>query len=219
MTESPRVPARTLRTLLVLAACLVAALGGALVALYWLARPGSAPATEAAAVYAAPRPLPAFELVAHDGSRFDRARLTGRYTLLFFGFTNCPDLCPTTLTELAQAARLLEDLPAADRPRVVLVSVDPERDTPAVLARYLPHFDARFVGVTGGEAAIGTLAQALGAAYQKGEPVDGSYAVDHTAAVFLIDPAARLAAVFPTPHVARTIAADYRRILAGRGRG
>jgi protein SCO1/2 len=217
MTESPRVPALTLRTLLVVAACLVAALAGALIARAWLAGREAPPVTEAAAVYGAPRPLPAFELVAQDGSRFDRTRLAGHYTLVFFGFTNCPDLCPTTLAELARAAQLLEDLPAARRPAVVMVSVDPGRDTPAVLGRYVAHFDPRFLGVTGADAALATLAQALGAAYQKGVEVDGSYAVDHTAAVFLIDPEARLAAVFPAPHVARTIASDYRSIVAGRG--
>jgi protein SCO1 len=219
MTQSPRAPGPPLRTLAVLAACLFAALAGAWLAHAWLLRPDAPPATEVAAVYAAPRPLPPFELVAHDGSRFDAARLRGRYTLLLFGFTNCPDLCPTTLTTLTAAARLLADLPEERRPAVVMVSVDPKRDTPEVLSRYLPHFDPRFVGVTGGEDAIASLALALGAAFQRGAEVDGSYAVDHTAALFLIDPGARLVAVFPTPHVAATIAADYRRILAASRTG
>ena len=219
MTESPRVPAPPLRTLAVLATCLVAAVAGALLARHWLARPSAVPATETAAVYAEPRPLPEVALVAHDGSRFDRARFLGRYTLVLFGFTNCPDLCPTTLVTLAEVERRLVDLPAAQRPAVVMVSVDPHRDTPEVLGRYVPHFDPAFVGVTGEDGAIARLAQALGAAYQKGAEVDGSYAVDHTAALFLIDPEARLAAVFPTPHVAATIAADYRRILAAPGGG
>lgn len=219
MTESPRVPGVPLRTLSVLAAALVAALAGAYLAHLWLRHAEPGPVTEAAAVYAAPRPLPAFELTADDGSRFDRARLLGRYTLVFFGFTNCPDLCPTTLAELARAERLLADLPAARRPQVVMVSVDPARDTPELLHRYVPHFDPAFVGLTGEDRAIGELARALGAAYQRGPVQDGSYAVDHTAALFLVDPQARLAAVFPTPHVAATIAADYRRIVAARERG
>ena len=217
MDESPRVPAKTLRTLSLLAAGLVAALAGAWLARAWLGAPGGPPATRAAAVYTEPRPLPAFELVAHDGSRFDRARFLGHHTLVLFGFTNCPDLCPTTLVELARAERLLADLPAARRPVVVMVSVDPGRDSPAVLAAYVPHFDPAFVGVTGADPDIATLAAALGAAYQRGPERDGSYAVDHTAALFLIDPEARLLAVFPTPHEAATIAHDYRAILAARG--
>ncbi len=216
MSDTPRNSARLKRTLLLLAACGVAALGGALAARHWLATQGP-PATEAAAVYAAPRPLPPFELVGHDGARFDRSSLAGHYTFVFFGFTNCPYLCPTTLAELAKAEQLLTDLPAASRPAVVMVSVDPARDTPAVLARYVPHFDPHFVGVTGSDAALSTLASALGAAYQRGPEVDGGYSVDHSAAVFLIDPEARLAALLPTPQVARTVAADYRRILAARG--
>ena len=218
MIRSPRAPAAALRTALVLAACLVAVLAGGLLARQWFVRPGAPPATEAAAVYDRPRPLPAFELLAHDGSRFDRARLTGRYTLVFFGFTNCPDQCPTTLAELARVVRLLADLPAASRPAVVMVTVDPARDTPEVLGRYLAQFDARFLGVTGSAATIATLARTLGAAFQQGAEVDGIYAVDHTAALFLTDPEARLAAVFPAPHVAGTIAADYRSILASRSR-
>ena len=219
MTESPRVPALPLRTLAVLASGLVAAVTGAVLARHWLTDPGAPPATEAAAVYAAPRPVPDFALLAHDGSRFDRARLAGHYTIVFFGFTNCPDLCPTTLAELARAEGLLQDLAPARRPAVVMVSVDPARDTAEVLGRYVPHFDPRFVGVTGNEATIATLATALGAAYQKGPVVDGNYGVDHTAALFLIDPEARLLAVFPTPHLATVIAADYRRILQARDGG
>jgi protein SCO1/2 len=219
MTESARVPGPPLRTLAVLAACLGAALLGAWLARGWLAGPDAPPATEVAAVYARPRPLPPFNLIAHDGSRFDAARLRGHYTLLLFGFTQCPDLCPTTLVTLAAAGKLLADLPAARRPAVVLVSVDPARDTPPVLARYVPHFDPAFIGVTGDADAIAAFALALGAAFQRGAAVDGSYTVDHTAALFLVDPEVRLLAVFPTPHVAAPIAADYRRILAARKDG
>jgi protein SCO1/2 len=177
------------------------------------------PRTEVAAVYRRPRPLPEFALTAHDGTPFDVARLRGHYTFMLFGYTNCPDVCPTTLLELARARRLLADLPAAALPSVVLVSVDPARDTPAQLAAYVPHFDPSFVGVTGSEAAIDAFALALGVAIERGTPKDGSYAVDHTAAVFLVDPLARVAAVFPTPHVATALAADYRAIRAAGSGG
>ncbi len=219
MTQSTRVPRLPLRTLAVLAACLGAALIGAWLAHAWLGRGEAPPATEVAAVYDAPRPLPPFELTAGDGSRFDAARLRGHYTLVLFGFTNCPDLCPTTLVTLAAAGRLLADLPAQRRPAVIMVSVDPRRDTPPVLSRYVAHFDPGFTGVTGSEPAIAAFALTLGAAFQRGAEVDGSYTVDHTAALFLVDPEARLLAVFPTPHVAAAIAADYRRILAARKDG
>ena len=218
MNDSPRVRSPR-RTLLLVAASALAGLFGAWLVRAWLAGPGAVPATETAAVYDRPRALPDFALVAHDGTRFGRAQLQGRYTFVFLGFTNCPDLCPTTLAELAAAQRLLADLPAGRQPAVVMISVDPARDTAAVLARYLAHFDARFIGVSGADAELAPLAAALGAAYQKGAATDGSYAVDHTAAVFLVDPDAKLAAVFPAPQVARAVADDYRRILAAGTRG
>ena len=212
-------PKRLGRTLLVLLLALGAVLGGALVAGRWLERPAAPPATAAATIYPAARPLPAFELTAHDGSRFDAARLRGHWTLLMFGFTNCPDVCPTTLLELAAARRALADLPPDRVPQVVMVSVDPQRDTPTRLAGYVGHFDASFVGVTGTPAAIAALTAAVGVAVQPGAATDGGYSVDHSAAVFLVDPQAAVAALFPLPHVARTIAADYRLIVAASGPG
>ena len=117
--------------------------------------------------------------------------MRGRWTFVFFGFVNCPDVCPTTLATLAAVRNSLADLAEPYRPRVVLVSVDPARDTPAVLAQYVLHFDPSFVGVTGSPAALDTLTRALGVAVIVG-PADaaGNYSVDHTAAVFLVDPEA-----------------------------
>jgi len=97
------------------------------------------------------------------------------------------------------------------------VSVDPGRDTPPVLAQYVAHFDPSFTGVTGDPAAIETLTRALGVAVAVGAPTDdGSYAVDHTAAIFLVDPAGRVAALFNTPHEARAIVRDYLQIVGTR---
>ncbi|MBS0376510.1 MAG: SCO family protein [Proteobacteria bacterium] len=214
----PASAAVTLPRLALAVALLAAAAAGALYARHRLGAEPAVPATQVAAVYGVPRALPAFALARPDGSRFDRDALLGHYTFVFFGYTNCPDLCPTTLTTLAAALRELGDLPARDLPAVVMVSVDPARDTPEVLGRYVPHFHPTFGGVTGSDEAVAAFAGALGAAFQRHPPVEGSYAVDHTAALFLIDPGARLLALFPTPHVADTIAADYRRIVGGAGR-
>lgn len=216
-TERP--PGKPLaRTVAILMVALGASLAGAIAARAWLGRPMTAaaavPATQVAAVYAEPRPLPAFMLVAHDGTPFDVARLRGRWSVLFFGFTNCADVCPTTLAELASVHRRLRDLPAAQLPSVVMVSVDPKRDTPEKLARYVPYFDPAFLGVTGAPEALDRLTRALGVAVRIGPEVDGAYTVDHTAALFLVDPQARVVAVFPAPHAAETIAADYRTIVA-----
>jgi protein SCO1/2 len=213
----PTRPAAPLgRTLLILLVALGATLAGAVAARWWLEQRSAPPATQAAAVYREPRALPAFSLVAHDGTPFDAARLRGHWTVLFFGFTNCPDICPATLAQLAAVRRRLADLPAEQQPRVVMVSVDPKRDTPDRLAKYVPYFEPSFMGVTGTAAAIDALTKGMGVAVHVGPERDGVYTVDHTAALFLIGPDARIAAVFPTPHVADVIADDYRAIVARR---
>ncbi len=172
------------------------------------------PELERATLLAEPRALPAFALVDDAGAPFVPERLLGHWTFLFFGFVNCPDVCPTTLAQLADVRRQVAAGPDARPPEVVMVSVDPGRDTPAVLARYVAHFDPSFTGVTGDPASIGTLTDALGVAVFVGAPgADGSYAVDHTAALFLVDPEGRFAALFNTPHDAGAIARDYRAIV------
>jgi len=193
-----------------LVAVLAAALG-AVVAL----QGHRSPEPRRALVLEAPRPLPGFSLTDHTGAPFDLDRLKRHWTLMFFGFTHCPDVCPTTLFTLARVAEELGDLPESDRPRVVMVSVDPGRDTPEVLASYVPYFHPGFVGVTGDMPQILGLTQAMGVAfaYTPTEGSQGGYAVDHTASVFLVDPAGRLAAIFGTPHSADDIAYDYRLIL------
>ncbi len=195
----------------------LAALAGA-VSAYVVTRNAKAPPVlGTATLLDAPRPLPAMALVGQDGQPFDTSKLRGHWTLMFFGFANCPDICPTTLAVLAEAKRALADLPAASQPQVVLVSVDPGRDTPEQLARYVAHFDPSFLGATGSPEAIEALTRELGVAVMIGAPgADGSYSVDHSAAVFLIDPDAAYVAVFGTPHAADAIARDFRAILDAR---
>ncbi len=197
-----------------LAVVLVAALAGAVTA--WIAgRPTQAPPVlERATLLDAPRPLPALALKDHTGTDFGLDRLRGHWTLMFFGFTNCPDVCPTTLATLAQVRKVVADLPSPELPAIVLVSVDPARDTPDALSRYVGYFDPQFLGVTGGPETIEALTRELGVAVLVGAPAaDGSYTVDHTAAIFLIDPSAAFAAVFGSPHAADVIARDYRSIV------
>lgn len=191
-----------------------AALAG-MAAAYFVTRAPERPALERATLFDAGRPLPEPGLVDHIGRDFGLDRLRGHWTLLFFGFTNCPDVCPLTLATLAETRRLLAGLPRETQPVVAFVSVDPRRDTAAVLSRYVGHFDPEFTGVTGGSSAIEAFAKSLGVAVILGEPgEDGSYTVDHSAALFLVDPRAELVAVFGAPHEAALIAEDYRRIVA-----
>ena len=190
-------------------------LAGVAAARYFMREPGTPPSLERATLFQESRPLPELTLIDQAGRAFGRERLRGHWTFLFFGFVNCPDICPTTLATLAAVRKELADLPAGERPGVTLVSVDPGRDSPAALARYVAHFDPSFTGVTGNADAISSLTESLGVAVIMGpEAEDGSYSVDHSAAIFLVDPEARVTAVFGTPHRATTIASDYRRIVA-----
>lgn len=206
---------RTQSFLVAVAVGIVAIASGLLLAHALLNR-GEPPATVKATVLTPPRPLPQFSLVDHTGAAFDTSRLKGHWSLLFFGFTRCPDVCPATLGIMAQAERLLVDLPAEQRPHVVLVSVDPQRDTPEQLASYVRFFSPSFVGVTGTQPAIDDLTRALGVPVARVASPNGNgdYTVDHSAAIFVIDPQGALRALFSTPHVPATIADDYRRLAA-----
>jgi len=159
----------------------VAALSGALLAR--ALRPDAPPELVAGTWLPAPRVLPDFALVDSDGARFDREALAGRPSVLFFGFTHCPDVCPATLALLANVARRVP----AEGPRTHLVSVDPERDTPARLAAYVHAFDPEFIGVTGSPQDIASFARALGVAIARVDLPGGHYTVDHSATIFLLD--------------------------------
>lgn len=156
--------------------------------------------------------LTAFALEDHKHEAFTLERLVGRWTLIFFGYTHCPDVCPVTLSALKNAVALMREA-GAELPQVVFVSVDPARDTLDHLGAYVSHFDPGFLGVTGSDTALKDVARQLGVLYLHGEAdADGNYVVDHTAAVFLIDPRGHLVALFQAPHSAQTIARDLPRI-------
>jgi protein SCO1 len=202
-----------------LAAAVVAAgiLAGVAVAWFHARERARPPVLEQATLFDAPRALPDFSLVDQAGRPFGPDRLRGHWSFVFFGFTNCPDVCPTTLATLAAARKALGDPRPGDAPAVVFVSVDPGRDTPELLGRYVAYFDPAITGATGTREAIAALTTALGVAVIIGPPAaDGSYAVDHSAAIFLVDPEARVAALFGAPHEAGAIARDFRRIVAAR---
>ncbi|MGH8720653.1 MAG: SCO family protein [Burkholderiales bacterium] len=166
-----------------------------------------------------PKPLADFALIDDANRVFDLSRLKGKWSFVFFGFTHCPDVCPTTLAELARAREQIERSAAGGGDiQFVFVSVDPRRDTPGKLRQYVRHFDASFVGVTGDNAQIANLAGQLGAFYEVAiKPGAENYAVSHSAAVFLLDPQARQHAVFAPPLDAQAISERFKvvRQLAG----
>lgn len=158
-----------------------------------------------------PRKLGDFSLADQHGEPFSIERLRGRWSLLFFGFTYCPDICPSTLYDLRQVSDTLADGDASEAaPQVVFVSVDPERDSPERLGEYVSWFGPDFVGVTGAPEQLALLAQRVGVAYRVEEHAPGSqdYSVDHSASVFLTDPQGRLHGVFPAPVEAGAMAHD-----------
>jgi protein SCO1/2 len=144
----------------------------------------AAPATPARAQAAASLG-PSFELTDHNGRPFSNAALAGLPYAVFFGFTHCPDVCPTTLLEISN---VLQRLGAdADRLKVVFVTVDPERDTPEQLRQYLDSFDPRIIGLTGSEQQIAAVAKGWNAFHNKIPEGDGTYTVVHSAYVYLMD--------------------------------
>ena len=134
-----------------------------------------------------PRDPGEFSLIDHHGSPFTREDLIDQWTLIFFGFTYCPDICPTTMAELAELKAQLVGTEASDA-RVVMLSVDPARDTPERLAQYVPYFHADFVGVTGDFTDILSFAQRLNAPFRKVSEPDGAYQMEHSANVMLMNP-------------------------------
>ena len=159
-----------------------------------------------------PKPLTAFALTDHQDRIFDLASLKGKWSFLFFGFTHCPDICPTTLAILARARDdIAKSAAGAEDIQIVFISVDPNRDTASKLKQYVTHFHATFLGVTGDDAQIGNLAGQLGAAYEVSiTPGMENYPVNHAAAVFLVDPQARYHAVFTPPLDAEVISTRFK---------
>ncbi len=147
-----------------------------------------------------PQPLPDFALVDQAGNAVTADALRGRWHLVFFGFTNCPDICPATLTVLSAVTSKLLEQGYSTVPRIVLVSVDPERDTPEQIGRYVDYFGTGNLGVTGDLEELRKLTSALGIYFEK-QPGETNYAVDHSAAVLLFDPLARFHTLFSGPHV------------------
>ncbi|MCS7059441.1 MAG: SCO family protein [Meiothermus sp.] len=166
-----------------------------------------------------PRPVDAldFSLTAHDGRRRSLRDFEGKVVLIFFGFVNCPDVCPTTLLELSKVYKALT--PAErERVQVLLISVDPERDTLERLASYVTFFDPSFIGLTGSPEEIAAVAKKYGVFYQKSNiksPTE--YNVDHTATVFALDPRGNLRLIYGSGKAAETdrVVRDVRWLLRG----
>jgi protein SCO1 len=193
------------------AIALVAALAGVYVAR--LLNQPAVPSLESGTSLPQPRVLQEFDLLDTQGNAASPAALRGHPTLVFFGFTHCPDVCPTTLALLAnvqkQAAAADQELAGI---KVALISVDPERDTPQQLGSYIASFRGDFIGLTGNASEIVKATRAFGVASARVDLGGGNYTMDHSATVFALDSQARIVAVFTPPLSAEKLTRDLARL-------
>ncbi len=160
-------------------------------------------------------PLVDFTFKATDGRSFSKQNLKGQWTLLFFGYGDCPDICPRTLSQLSDVYKILGDLKAHE-PRFVFVSLDPKTDTIEKLRTFLGRFNPTFIGLTGNEAEMEKLAADC-RIYSWTDPnpnPQGQKVIDHSATILLINPHAELYAVFSPPHQAADIAKDLQSLMS-----
>lgn len=155
-----------------------------------------------------------FQLTSHQGTPWQAEDFKGNYSVVFFGFSNCPDICPTTLLDMQKIDKALKTA-QVKIPNFIFISVDPDRDTPAVLNEYINYFNPEFYALTGDAANILSIASQLGVAYQvaEHEPGDLVYDVDHASALFVLNPAGERIGIFPAPHQVETITQDLQKLI------
>ncbi len=154
------------------------------------------------------RELPDFALQSADAKIITKAAINKHWTLVFLGFTHCPDVCPTTLGDLSKAQKLWETLPAETRPRVLFVSIDPERDTPRIIADYAAFFHKDTLTATLQEPALTNLVQSLALVYTKIPLKNGDYTMDHSATIVVLNPQGNEVGIIRAPFMPKKIAAD-----------
>jgi protein SCO1 len=168
-----------------------------------------------------PRELPTFNLQQSDRTRLVPGELRGHWTVVFLGFTYCPDVCPTTLAELAQAQKRWAALPESTRPRVLFVSVDPERDSIEKLGEYAHGFHRDTLAATADIPSLEAFAKSLSLVFARVPPAEGApadqYSVDHSATMVVLDPQGRMAGVIQPPLQPKALAEDLI-ALTGAGR-
>jgi len=158
-----------------------------------------------------PRKFSDFDLIDHRGDAFTLQRLKGQWSMIFFGFTNCPDVCPTTLATLNETYSKLKDS-EKENLQVIMVSLDPERDTVDKLDQYMPYFNAEFVGVTGNKHFIKRFTTEINIAYNQ-VPLGGDdYTVDHSSQIVLVNPNGHYHGFFKSPHSAIMLRKTWRSI-------
>jgi protein SCO1/2 len=174
------------------------------------------PGLKAVRLIEPPRRVGAFTLPLADGTQATPASLAGHWTVVFLGFTHCPDVCPTTLAELAKAQAQWRSLPEATRPRLLFVSVDPDRDSPRGVGEYTRFFAPDTLAAAPREAQLAPFAQALGLVYMKVPGANGDYEMDHSATLVVLDAQGREAGLIRPPLAWADIAADLAALAKAR---
>ena len=167
---------------------------------------------KATSLHTNPRELPKFSLTTHLNTSFSNQDLIGSWNMIFFGFTNCPDVCPLTLNILDQVTNELKKSSYVSRS--IFISVDTKRDQPKKLKEYVEHFNHDMIGLTGNKEEIDNLTQSIGAIYAIADNSTDNYLVDHSAHIFVIAPDGKMIALFSTPHDAKIITSDFKIISA-----
>ncbi len=161
-------------------------------------------------IWPAAHPIGPFQLQTQHGKPFAPASFSGTWSFVFFGFLQCPDVCPTTLERMRAFRHLLiSENPAADQYQFVFVTVDPAHDSPAATLSYLAFFDPAFLGLSGPESEISKLARSMSAHYERVVDDRGRTQFEHTTSVFVIDPQGRLVAALPAPHEPASMASMF----------
>jgi protein SCO1/2 len=173
------------------------------------------PTSSAAQIAAPPKGSSVhFALTGSDGTAVTEQTYRGKWLVIYFGYTFCPDICPTTMMELAQALQTLG--PRAAGVQAVFISVDPQRDKPDLLAEYLKAFDSRFVGLTGSSTQISAAAKSFNVFYERHDTDDGNYTYDHSSYLYLVDPGGQLVDAFGSGRGSEQIAAALLSLMSGK---
>lgn len=176
----------------------------------WMNKPQirSATVMQTVRLFPTVRQLPDFTLQSAGTKPINKAALDKHWTIVFLGFTHCPDICPTTLGDLSKAQKLWETLPAETRPRVLFVSIDPERDTPKAIAEYAAFFHKDTLTATAQEPALTDFVQSLALVYAKMPLKNGDYTMDHSATIVVLNPQGNEVGIIRPPFMPQKIAAD-----------
>lgn len=179
-----------------------------------LTRPPVQPPAISGILFPEPREIEDFTLTDQTGQPFHRDWFLGKWTFLYFGYTYCPDVCPLTLFELAKVQQQLARNNLDQDTAYMLISVDPQRDTPQRLGEYTRYFNPKFLGATGTPEELNKLARQFGVIYMRSPDQENkaNYSIDHSSTVIVIDPNAHLHAILTPPHKPETIVSDFMKI-------